>query len=96
MIAVRSERTDITNILLEGKHINLDIQENVSSNGLGKLHSTKRPVYTVYSQFFKYLIYREQDGQLSTSLLREETQLPQKHYSRQELMLSSKTMLVFE
>ena len=30
MIAARSGRTDITNILLEGKHINLDIQENVS------------------------------------------------------------------
>ena len=29
MIAVRSGRTDITNILLEGEHINLDIQENV-------------------------------------------------------------------
>ena len=30
MIAARSGRTDITNILLEGKHIDLDIQENVS------------------------------------------------------------------
>ena len=29
MIAARSGRTDITNILLEGEHINLDIQENV-------------------------------------------------------------------
>ena len=29
MIAVRRGRTDITNILLEGKHINLDIQEKV-------------------------------------------------------------------
>ncbi|CAI8041893.1 Kinase D-interacting substrate of 220 kDa [Geodia barretti] len=28
MIAVRSGRTDITNILLEGEHINVDIQEN--------------------------------------------------------------------
>ena len=30
MIAARSGRTDITNILLEGEHIDLDIQENVS------------------------------------------------------------------
>ncbi|CAI8013353.1 Putative ankyrin repeat protein MM_0045 [Geodia barretti] len=36
MIAVRSERTDITNILLEGKHINLDIQEN--RTGWSALH----------------------------------------------------------
>ena len=37
MIAVRSGRTDITNILLEGKHINLDIQEKVSTpRAIGK------------------------------------------------------------
>ena len=30
MIAAKSGRTDITNILLEGEHIDLDIQENVS------------------------------------------------------------------
>ena len=30
MIAARSGRTGITNILLEGEHIDLDIQENVS------------------------------------------------------------------
>ena len=30
MIAARSGRTDITNILLEGEHIDPDIQENVS------------------------------------------------------------------
>ena len=30
MIAARSGRTDITNILLEGEHIDLDIQDNVS------------------------------------------------------------------
>ena len=29
MIAPRSGGTDITNILLEGEHIDLDIQENV-------------------------------------------------------------------
>ena len=29
MIAARSGRTDLTNILLEGKHIDPDIQENV-------------------------------------------------------------------
>ena len=29
MIAARSGRTDITNILLKGEHIDLDIQENV-------------------------------------------------------------------
>ena len=29
MIAARSGRTDITNILLEGEHMDLDIQENV-------------------------------------------------------------------
>ena len=31
MIAARSGGTDITNILLEGEHIDLDIQENVSA-----------------------------------------------------------------
>ena len=30
MIAARSGRTDITNILLEAEHIDPDIQENVS------------------------------------------------------------------
>ena len=30
MISSRGGRTDITNILLEGEHIDLDIQENVS------------------------------------------------------------------
>ena len=30
MISVGGGRTDITNILLEGDHIDLDIQENVS------------------------------------------------------------------
>ena len=30
MISVRGGGTDITNILLEGEHIDLDIQENVS------------------------------------------------------------------
>ena len=29
MIAARSGRTDITDIILEGEHIDLDIQENV-------------------------------------------------------------------
>ena len=29
MIAARSGRSDITDILLEGEHIDLDIQENV-------------------------------------------------------------------
>ncbi|CAI8050984.1 Putative ankyrin repeat protein MM_0045, partial [Geodia barretti] len=36
MIAARSGRTDITNILLEGKHINLDIQEK--RTGRSALH----------------------------------------------------------
>ena len=39
MIAVRSGRTDITNILLEGEHINLDIQEKVSKPRLLALPS---------------------------------------------------------
>ena len=33
MIAARRGMADITNILLEGEHINLDIQEKVSTNG---------------------------------------------------------------
>ena len=32
MIAARSGETDITNILLEGEHIDLDIQEKVSTH----------------------------------------------------------------
>ena len=39
MIAARSGRTDITNILLEAEHIDLDIQENVSVNCVELLHS---------------------------------------------------------
>ena len=38
MIAARSGRTDITNILLEGEHIDLDIQENVSVDCVELLH----------------------------------------------------------
>ena len=61
MIAARSGRTDITNILLEGEHVNLDIQENV------------RNTIKYWSVKMLFLI-RQQDGQLSISLLREDTQ----------------------
>ena len=30
MLAIRSAKADLANILLEGEHIDLDIQENVS------------------------------------------------------------------
>ena len=45
MIAARSERTDITNILLEGEHIDLDIQENVRN--------------TIWHFYFKGLNFHE-------------------------------------
>ena len=83
MIAARSGRTDITNILLEGEHIDLDIQENVSvqaSNTLINIFSHK-----------SYCLHRLEDGQFSTSLLRMETQLPHMLSSKQELMSTSKT-----
>ena len=39
MISARGGRTDITNILLEGEHIDLDIQENVSAHVLKLIHT---------------------------------------------------------
>ena len=80
MIAARSGRTDITNILLEGEHIDLDIQENVSV--LLQAPNTSHK---------SYCLHRLEDGQLSTSLLRMETQLPHMLSSKQELMSTSKT-----
>ena len=41
-----------------------------------------------------YCLHRLEDGQLSTSLLRTETQILRKHYSRQELMHVSKARFV--
>ena len=40
MIAARSERSDITDILLEGEHIDLDIQENVRIQTQVELYMT--------------------------------------------------------
>ena len=59
MIAARSGRTDITNILLEGEHIDLDIQENVR-------------IYMLLNFSTPISLHRAQDGQLSSSLLRKE------------------------
>ena len=85
MIAARSGRTDITNILLEGEHIDLDIQENVSV-----LLQAPNTLIDVFSHK-SYCLHRLEDGQLSTSLLRMETQLPHMLSSKQELMSTSKT-----
>ena len=84
MIAARSGRTDITNILLEGEHIDLDIQENVSVllQAPNKKHIISHK---------SYCLHRLEDGQLSTSLLRMETQLPHMLSSKQGLMSTSKT-----
>ena len=79
MIAARSWRTDITNILLDGEHIDLDIQENVSQ---AIIH------FPFWSMLF---LIRQQDGRLSISQLTEETLTLQKHSSRQEPMLTLKT-----
>ena len=38
MIAARSGRTDITNILLEREHIDLEIPENVSASATSTKH----------------------------------------------------------
>ena len=88
MIAARSGRTDITNILLEGEHIDLDIQENVSV--LLQAPNTLINMFSVQSSK-SYCLHRLEDGQLSTSLLRMETQLPHMLSSKQELMSTSKT-----
>ena len=85
MIAARSGRTDITNILLEGEHIDLDIQENVSV-----LLQAPNVLINIFSHK-SYCLHRLEDGQLSTSLLRMETQLPHMLSSKQELMSTSKT-----
>ena len=49
MIAARRGRTDITNILLEGKHINLDIQENVRQHKNTIILSMNRQELLSYS-----------------------------------------------
>ena len=85
MIAARSGRTDITNILLEGEHIDLDIQENVSV-----LLQALNTLINMFSHK-SYCLHRLEDGQPSTSLLRMETQLPHMFSSKQELMSTSKT-----
>ena len=54
MIAARSGRTDITNILLEGKHINLDIQENVSVYYIWLLPYTETALKYKPSEQFMY------------------------------------------
>ena len=86
MIAARSGRTDITNILLEGEHIDLDIQENVSL----LLQAPNTSIICIFDHK-SYCLHRLEDGQLSTSLLRMETQLPHMLSSKQELMSTSKT-----
>ncbi|CAI8050982.1 Putative ankyrin repeat protein MM_0045 [Geodia barretti] len=43
MIAARSGRTDITNILLEGKHVNLDIQEENGDTAVIIAVKTREP-----------------------------------------------------
>ena len=81
MIAARSGRTDITNTLLEGKHIDLNIQENVSLL-LQALNTFNHK---------SYCLHRLEDGQLSISLQRMEIQLPHMLSSKQELVSTSKT-----
>ena len=58
-----------------------------------RIHRNAHTV-TMHILFSKFFSHREQDGQLSTSLLREDIQALQRHYSRQELMLTSKTRFV--
>lgn len=60
MIAVWSRRRNITDILLEGEHINLDIQENV------------RNIVQNLVQLISISLGRQLDGQLSISPLMEE------------------------
>ena len=80
MIAARSGRTDITNILLEGEHVNLDIQENVST------FLCNLPLVYVY-----FSLHRLEIGQLSISLQRKETQLQPMLLSKQELTYTLET-----
>ena len=60
MIAARSGRTDVTNILLDGEHIDLDIQENVSQEIIFIF------ILGLYNMLF---LIRQQDGRLSISQL---------------------------
>ena len=85
MVAARSGKTNITNILLEGEHIDLNIQENVSV-----LQQAPNTLIDMLSHK-SHCLHRLEDGQLSTSLLRMETQLPHMLSSKQELMSTSKT-----
>ena len=87
MISARSKRTEITDILLTGENTDPDIQENVRISscaihvstfctpslvsGAVHLHSSPLANYT-----FPLLLCRAQDGQLSSSLPREEMSLP--------------------
>ena len=85
MIAARSGRTDITNILLEGEHTDLDIQEKVSV-----LVQALNTFINMLS-YKSYCLHKLEDCQLSTSLLRMETELPHMLSLKQELMFTSKT-----
>lgn len=62
MIAVRSGSTELTDILLTGDDINLDIQENVRISILDNLPEN----------YFLPSPFRVQDGQLFSFQLREE------------------------
>ena len=81
MISARSGRTEVTDILLTGENIDPDIQENV------RLHHSLLG-NTIF--IFMSLPHRTQDGQLSSSLLREEMSPLQNHSSKQEPVLTSR------
>ena len=87
MFAAMMGDSVLTNILLEGKHIDLDIQENVGCLLCARYSDHNMWDYNVQL----YLFSRPEDGQLFTSLLRTETWRPRMLSSKQELMFTSKT-----
>ena len=87
MFATMMGDSVLTNILLEGKHIDVNIQENV-----GCLLCARYTDHNIWDYNVQlYLFSRPEDGQLSTSLLRTETWRPRTLSSKQELMFTSKT-----
>ena len=69
----------ITDILLSGKDIDTNIQENV-----------RLFLLIFITQMWRYISpTRVQDGQLSSSVLREQIYVLQNLFSKQELMLTS-------
>ena len=67
MIAAMSGRMFITNIFLDGEHINLDIYEKVGAH-TNTFHSLSKPLHSCACRELPTFPHRLEDGQLFISL----------------------------